>query len=201
LAKAVSAARHAADAFTLVELLFVMAISGTLTAIAVPQLLRGLDDARASGAARSLAARLGEARTDAVRRSTFVGLRFEPGTPDYLITKVIDGNGNGLRTTDLQDGVDLTITTPQPLGWQYPGVVFGLLPGVPEVDGTPASTNDGVRAGTSRILSMNPNGSSSSGTLYVHGRKRSQYAVRVLGATGRVRVLKYEWNARRWMQQ
>jgi hypothetical protein len=46
---------------------------------------------------------------------------------------------------------------------------------------------------------MNPNGSSSSGTLYVHGRERSQYAVRVLGATGRVRVMKYEPQRRRWV--
>ena len=178
-----------------------MAIAGTLTAIAIPGLLQGLDDSRASGAARDLAARLGEARTDAVRRSTFVGLRFTPAAPDYLITKVMDGNENGLRTADLDGGVDLTLSTPQPLAWQYPGVTFGLLPGVPEVDGTAATTADGVRVGVSRILSMNPNGSSSSGTLYVHGRQRSQYAVRVFGATGRVRVFKYDWPKRRWMQE
>jgi Type II transport protein GspH len=178
-----------------------MAIAGTLTAIAVPALLQGLDDSRASGAARGLAARLGEARADAVRRSTFVGLRFEPAAPDYLITKVIDGNENGLRTAEIQRGVDPTLSTPQPLAWQYPGVSFGLLDGVPEVDGTAASSSDGVRVGISNILSMNPNGSSSSGTLYVHGRKRSQYAVRVYGTTGRVRVFKYDWNAKRWIQQ
>jgi hypothetical protein len=178
-----------------------MAIAGTLTAIAVPALLQGLDDSRASGAARDLAARLGEARTDAVRRSTFVGLRFAPAAPDYLVTKVMDGNDNGLRTAELQSGVDLTLSTPQPIGWQYPGVMFGILPGVPDVDGAAPSSRDGVRVGTSRILSMNPNGSSSSGTLYVHGRTRSQYAVRVLGTTGRVRVLKYDWTGRRWMRQ
>ncbi|PYR58598.1 MAG: hypothetical protein DMF85_10205 [Acidobacteria bacterium] len=181
--------------------MFTMAIAATLTAMAIPALVTGLDDARAAGAARDLAARLGEARMDAVRRSTFVGLRFEPASPDYLITKVVDGNDNGLRTTELQRGIDLTVTPPQPLSWQYPGVVFGMLAGVPEVDGTAPSSNDGVRVGVSRILSMNPNGSSSSGTLYVHGRQRSQYAVRVLGATGRVRVFKYDWNGRRWIQQ
>jgi hypothetical protein len=114
---------------------------------------------------------------------------------------VIDGNDNGLRTAEIQRGVDLTISTPQPLAWQYPGVTFGLLSGAPEVDGAAASSADGVRVGVSRILSMNPNGSSSSGTLYVHGQKRSQYAVRVYGATGRVRVFKYDWNGKRWMQQ
>jgi hypothetical protein len=48
---------------------------------------------------------------------------------------------------------------------------------------------------------MNPNGSSSSGTVYVHGRQRSQYAVRVLGATGRVRVLKFVEASRQWVEQ
>jgi hypothetical protein len=160
-----------------------------------------MDAMRTAGAARELAARLGEARMDAVRRSTFVGLRFQPAAPDYLITKVIDGNENGLRTSELLTGVDLTVTWPQPLSYHYPGVVFGILPGVPEVDGTTPDSGDGVRVGVSHILSMNPNGSSSSGTLYVHGRNRSQYAVRVLGTTGRVRILRYDWTSRRWIQQ
>ena len=58
---------------------------------------------------------------------------------------------------------------------------------------------DGVRVGLSRLLTMNPNGTSSSGTVYVRGRDRSQYAVRVLGATGRVRVLKYDYVRGRWL--
>ena len=52
-----------------------------------------------------------------------------------------------------------------------------------------------------KLLAMNPDGTSSSGTLYLHGRERSQYAVRVLGVTGRVRVLKYDLGRRRWMDQ
>jgi hypothetical protein len=49
-------------------------------------------------------------------------------------------------------------------------------------------------------LSTAPNGSATGGTLYIHGRKR-QYAVRVLGATGRVRLFLYEMGARRWIQK
>jgi hypothetical protein len=77
------------------------------------------------------------------------------------------------------------------LTWHFNGVTFGIRAGVPDADGRPADTTDGVRVGPSRLLSMNPIGSSSSGTLYVHGRGRAQYAVRVLGATGRVRVVRY----------
>ena len=55
--------------FTILELLFTIAIAGTLTTIAVPQGLRALDDFHARSAARYLAQRLAEARITAVRRS------------------------------------------------------------------------------------------------------------------------------------
>jgi hypothetical protein len=55
-----------------------------------------------------------------------------------------------------------------------------------------------VRLGTSKVLSLNPDGTASSGTLYVHGRDRSQYAVRVLGVTARIRVLKFDFVKGRW---
>jgi prepilin-type N-terminal cleavage/methylation domain-containing protein len=187
--------------YTILELLFALAIAGTLTTIAVPQGLRALDDFRTRAAARYLAQRLADARLSAVKRSKAHGLRFEPSTPDYRITTVADGNSNGLRTSEIQQGVDRTLTESEQLAGHFRDVVFGILEGVPDADGQPASGSDGVRVGTSKLLSMNPDGTSSSGTLYVHGRDRSQYAVRVLGVTGRVRVLKYDLGRRRWMDQ
>jgi len=187
--------------FTLIELMFTMAIAGTLTAMAIPSGLRILDDQRTGNAARYLAQRLGYARMDAIRRSTFFGLRFEAGPDDYTFTSVADGNGNGLRTSDILRGIDRTVGQPECLAWNFPGVRFGILPGVPDADGQPVDAPDGVRAGASQIISMNPNGSSSSGTLYLHGRQRAQYAVRVLGATGRIRTLKYVEPAGRWVDQ
>jgi Tfp pilus assembly protein FimT len=188
-------------AFTILELLFVLAIAGTLTTIAVPQGLRALDDFRTRTAARYLAQRLGDARLSAIKRSKAHGLRFEVSAPDYRITTVADGNANGLRTAEIQNGVDRTLTEPEYLAWHFRDVVFGILDGVPDADGQPANGSDGVRVGPSKLLAMNPDGTSSSGTLYVHGRDRAQYAVRVLGVTGRVRVLKYDLGRRRWMDQ
>jgi prepilin-type N-terminal cleavage/methylation domain-containing protein len=166
--------------FTLVELLFTLAIAVTIMTIALPEGVRARDEYRTRGAAQYLASRMAQARLAAIRRSRFVGLRFEAAGADYAIRSVEDGNGNGLKT---------------------PEIVFGILAGVPDADGQPVDSVDGVRVGSAGILSMNPNGSSSSGTVYVHGRERSQYAVRVLGATGRVRVLKYIEATRRWMEQ
>jgi prepilin-type N-terminal cleavage/methylation domain-containing protein len=188
-----------APGFTILELLFAIAIAGTLTTIAVPQGLRALDDFRTRTAARYLAQRLAEARINAVRRSAATGLRFEVSSPDYLMSTIVDGNHNGLRTLEVQRGIDKTKTLPERLDWHFPGVTFGILNGVPDADGQPANGTDGVRVGVSKLLSMNPDGTCSSGTLYVHGRDRSQYAVRVLGSTGRVRLLKYDYPRRRWI--
>lgn len=185
--------------FTILELLFTIAIAGTLAAIAVPQGLRTLDDFRTRSAARYLAQRLGDARLSAIKRSAATGLRFEPSLPDYRISTVVDGNRNGLRTADIQGGIDRTLTEPEILAANFAGVTFGIVEGVPDADGQPAGSTDGVRVGLSRLLTMNANGTATSGTVYVRGRDRSQYAVRVLGATGRVRVLKYDYVRRRWI--
>jgi hypothetical protein len=187
--------------FSILELMFTVAIAGTLTAIAVPQGVRAVDGYRTGAAAHYLAERLGGVRLEAVRRSVFVGLRFESSTPDYHIITIVDGNGNGLRSAEIMKGIDRALTQPETLGLHFDGVSFGILQGVPDADGLPVSTADGVRVGTSKIVSMNPDGTSSSGTLYLHGRERSQYAVRVFGATGRVRTLRYDFNQQRWMAE
>ena len=187
--------------FTILELLFALAITGTLTAIAVPQGLRALDDFRTRAAARYLAQRLADARLSAVKRSLAQGLRFEAGSPDYRITAVADGNANGLRTAEIQAGIDRTLTVPETIGSHFEGVAFGILDNVPDADGQAATGADGVRVGSARLLAMNPDGTSSSGTLYLHGRDRAQYAVRVLGVTGRVRILRFDHVRRRWIDQ
>ena len=187
--------------FTILELLFALAIAGMLTTIAVPQGLCALDDFRTRAAARYVAQRLVDARLGAIKRSLAQGLRFEAATPDYRITTVADGNANGLRTADIQRGIDRTLTQPETIGTHFQHVVFGLLEDVPDADGQQASGTDGVRVGVSKLLTMNPDGTSSSGTLYLRGRDRAQYAVRVLGVTGRVRVLKFDHVRRRWIDQ
>jgi len=182
--------------YTLVEVLFVLAISATLAGIAIPLLRSAADDIRAAAAARALATTIMSARLDAVRRSAAVGLWFEEVDGDFVMALHADGNGNGVRTADIRGGIDPALGPAERLGYRHPGIRFGLLTGIPDVDGGFSGT-DGVRIGVSRILALAPTGGATSGTLYLHG-KRSQYAVRVLGATGRVRVFQYNPGARQW---
>jgi type II secretory pathway pseudopilin PulG len=184
--------------FTLLELLFVMALSVTMAGVAVPLTRDVTDEIRASLAARYLSGRLARARLDAVMQSRSVALRFVAAGPDYSYAAFADGNGNGVRTTDMLAGIDPPVSESERLLDKFPGVSFGLRPGLPDVDGTLGTGTDGVRIGTSRIASLSADGTATSGTLYVRGR-RSQYAVRVLGATGRVRVFRYHDGGPGWV--
>lgn len=183
--------------FTLVELLFALALGVTLASIAVPLTTSSLDALRSSSAARYVAARVMDIRMEAVRRSAAVALRFQPAGEDYTFAAYVDGNGNGVRTADILAGIDRQIGPVERIGDKFPGVRFALEPGCPDADGASTSSTDGLRIGTARILTMTPEGTSSSGTLYLAG-KGGQFAVRVLGATGRVRVLQFHPGERRW---
>jgi prepilin-type N-terminal cleavage/methylation domain-containing protein len=186
--------------FTLVEVLFALALVAVAIGTAVPVVADALDDLRTAGAARYLAARVTSAHIDALKRSAAVGLRFEPGSPDYGFRAYLDGNGNGIRTTDIQNAVDPPLTPSERVADTFAGVRFELMAGVPNVDGAVDGRLDGVRVGTGRILTLSPDGTSSSGTLYLRGR-RTQYAVRVLGSTGRTRVLSYDPGGRKWISR
>jgi len=183
--------------YTLIELMLVVSVVATTSAIAIPATREAIDELRAAMATRSLSSRLMLARIDAVKRSASVALRFEPAGTDYRVTTVLDGNGNGVRTAEILSGVDAPLGVGTRLSEQFPGIQFGLLPGVPDADGNVTTDPDGVRIGTARILTMSPDGTATAGTLYLHGR-RSQFAIRILGATGRVRVLRFDRGTRLW---
>ena len=157
--------------FTLIELLFAIALSSVLAGMAVPLTASAIDELRTAAAARYLAARIAHGRMDAITRLTAVALRFEVSDPDYAFTPYADGNGNGVRTADIRRGVDSPVGSPQQLWHDFPGVHFGLLPDLPDVDGGPNGGTDGVRIGTARLLTMSPNGTATSGTLYLQGRR------------------------------
>ncbi len=184
---------------SLAELVCVMAIVGTLSALTVPGLLATLDDLRALGAARYVAARLQRARMEAVARSSDVALQFVSTADGYAYGVYVDGNGNGIRTADIQHGIDRELMPPEHLPALFNGVDFGVLPGLPPVDsGSSPPGTDPIKLGSSNILTFSPIGTASPGSLYLLGRRGAQYVVRVSGETGRARVLKFDPAARRW---
>jgi hypothetical protein len=163
----------------------------------MPVTAGALDELRTSVAARSVEGRIMNAGATAVKRSARIGLRFEPVDNDCRIAESLDGNGNGVRTSDIASGLEPEIAQGEFIGSLFPGVGFGLHNGVPDIDGSSSTGSDGLRIGSSRILTLGPDGTATSGTLYVRGR--GQYAVRILGLTGRTRVLRFHPGTGQWI--
>jgi hypothetical protein len=188
-----------ASGYSLAELAVTVGVVATVAAISVPAVGAGLDEARTAGAARYLAARLADTRMEAIQRSTEVAMRFASISRGYTYAVYADGNHNGVLARDVQDVVDLPIRGEERLSNHFRNVEFGTLPGLPAIDaGGTAPGTDPIRCGTSNSLSFSPLGTSSSGTVYLLGRSRSQYAVRVFGGSGKIRVYRFDWRSNRW---
>ena len=99
-------------------------------------------------------------------------MQFVQTSRGYAYEVYVDGNGNGVRTRDIQRGEDQRIGSVEHLSDHFAGVDFGVLPGLPPVDaGSAAPGTDPIKLGASSILTFTPLGTSSSGSLYLRGRR------------------------------
>jgi hypothetical protein len=146
-----------------------------------------------------MSSRLQQARSEAVTRLASTAVRFASSGEGFAFATYVDGNNDGVRSLDIQRGVDGELHAMERLSEWFPGVEFGALPNLPAVDpsGTPPG-DDPVRVGPGNLLSFTPLGTATPGSLYIRNRRRSQYVIRVLGETGRTRILKFEPGAGRW---
>lgn len=149
------------------------------------------DHSRGYAAARYFASRLGLARVQAVSRGAAIGLRFDSHPRGITFSVFQDGNGNGIRSADILAGIDSQIEPAIALSDHFPDVNIGLTPNSP--------VNDPVQVGLTNILTFTPVGTATSGTIYISDRAGTQWAVRVLGATGRTRVLRYDPSTQGWL--
>jgi type II secretory pathway pseudopilin PulG len=184
--------------YSLLELVFALALGVTVAAAATPPLLASVEEVRTAGAVRYLATRLQRVRLDSVMRSLSVGVQFVQTTGGYTYGVYADGNGNGIRSRDIERGIDVRIAAVERLPDKFWGVDFGLLPGLPPVDGGAPPGTDPIRLGTGNILTFTPLGSGTAGSLYVRGRGGAQYVIRIIGETGKSRVLRFDARARQW---
>lgn len=168
-----------------------MALMTILGAMAFPQAMAGLDRSRAGIAARYLSAQMALARTQAVARSASVALRFGAVNTGYEFETFIDGNSNGVRSRDIDAGIDRRISAPQRLREQFPTVTIDVRPEV-------GAGSDPLRIGSSNLLVFTPHGTATPGSIYVLGRDGTQFVVRIIGATARTRVLRYNPTLKIW---
>lgn len=198
--------QHRAAGFTLLELLAVMAILGVLLALAVPPLIRTSARLRVTLAAQEVATALRQTRMRAVRANVHVAVRLSRvGRGDDRILWAVygDGDGDGVRTRDIQAGRDPLLDGPRLLRRFDTSVRPGFADGPSPRD--PADPHrrlgrpeDPLRFGRSDLVSFGPLGTSTSGSLYLTDGARWTAAVRVYGTTGKVRVILYDPETETW---
>src|SRR5215210_4000309 len=108
--------------FSLIEVMFVAAVLATLASFGAARLIASVDQFRAAGAARYVAARLQQARVRAITRNRDTALRITRDAQGFLITVYEDGNRNGVLSRDIQDGIDRPVGSAEHVGDQFPDV-------------------------------------------------------------------------------
>jgi Tfp pilus assembly protein FimT len=194
-----SAARVTGEAGTsLVELVLALAVAATMLALAVPVTASSLDAARAGNAAAFMAVRFRSAHQHAIASSRTTALVFEQVASRWVFRTCEDGNGNGIRRSDITAGRDVCIDGPHDLGQLFPGVAIAVDASLPGPDDEPGAA-DAVRFGRSDIASFTAIGTATAGTMFVRSTGGRQWAVRVSNVTGRTRLLRYDPGRRLWV--
>lgn len=190
--------------FSLAELLVVIAIASVILAMAAPALATLRAGARAAAGARIMASAFHDLRFQAVARARHRALAFTRDGARWSWRVVEDGNGNGVRSSEIRDGTDPVISGPHRLEDRVEGVFPGFpgpgpYPAVPPSRGNLDRLDDPVKFGRSDLVSFSPLGSSSSGTLYLTDGGEELWAVVLFGPTTRVRVWRYDSRGGRWV--
>ncbi len=187
----------------LAEVLVALAVVGLGLAVALPALGEVRARAATGAGARSLAASLNVQRFKSVALGTAHGLLFERDADGWLWYEVRDGNRNGLKTAEVGNGTDPTLSGPRRLEASTSGVAPGLpptgpFPEIPPGSGQIDESGDPIRFGNTNLVSFGPLGTASSGRIYVTDGYRELCAVVLYGQTGRVRVWRYDARGRQW---
>ncbi len=188
----------------LLEMVVVLAIFASAITMAVPNLLRHSAGQRVRSAAAETVAVLRLARSSATRLNVKVGVKFIIGEDQVAYYRLYqDNDGDGVRSKDILAGIDTPIGAPQRMAHLGHRVGFGFPPGKPPRDpGNPRRRldrlDDPIRFNRSDIASFGPIGTSTPGSLYLTDHRDHLVAVRLLGLTGRVRILIYDQETERW---
>ncbi len=182
--------QSAARGISLIELLVVVAILGTMSAITLPSLSELSRKHQLRSAAGELRMIFLHTRVCAITssRNTAVKFRLIGGAWHYTIFE--DGDGDGVRNDDISAGIDLPVTPSRRVFGETGAVRIGLPPveildpdrGIVRPDESP------VRFNSSTLCSFSQLGGGTSGSVYLTDGARGAAVVRVYGPSGRVRM-------------
>ena len=189
---------------SLVEMVVVLALAGLLAGAAVPSLSGLRERAAIRGAARGLVALMRTLRSRAIAEGRSLALVFERDGRGWRYRLHADGDGDGVRTSDIADGTDPALGPYVRIGDQWSGVDLGFLPlsrvrKLPSSTGWLASLDDPVQLGATDVLSFSPKGDATSGSLFLADAGSQMAAIVLFGPTVRVRVYRYDVTDEEWV--
>lgn len=154
-------------------------------------------------AAREVQVAFYRARAEAISRERLVGIKFRKNGDRHEWALYGDGNGNGVLSAEILNGVDRPLGVAFP--WSRNDVAPGILTGNPVPDpGAPgrylSRPEDPIRFNLSDICSFSPVGESTPGSVYLWDGHDRMAVVRIFGRTAKVRALYHRRGERGWYQ-
>lgn len=193
--------RHSERGFTLIEMLTTVAILGMIAAVAFPSMMTIQRRAAVRNAASELRAIFFAARMRAIARSHNCGVKFLKNVDGWSYALYDDGDGDGVRNDDITSGVDVCAQSARRvLASTEKRAFIGLPPyALKDPDGDPLPpTKSPVSFNNSTICSFSAMGEATPGTIYITDSIEDVYAVRVFGASGRIRVMRWNRGKAKW---
>lgn len=195
---------HPAGGLSVTELLAVIALAGLALMATIPSAAGFRASALTAAGARELAVTLQAQRSRAAADGRAHGLLFGRDDRGWFWHVARDGNGNGLRASEIRVGIDPTLSGPHRLeDRMYPVRLgfpeLGSIPRIPPARGHIRNLADPVRIGNTDLLTFSPLGTATSGTVYVSDGDTRLYGVVVFGSTGRIRVWRFVPEEKAWV--
>lgn len=183
---------------TLPELLTALAILSVAAGLSAPALhaVAGMTSLRA--ATREVATFFTQARGRAIQRGKMCGVKWVGRDGDLTLEVHDDGDGDGVRSDDIESGTDPLVLGPLSVRSRWPKVTVAFLPGFTARDpkGNPVGDlSDPIRFGRSDIASFSPVGDCSPGSVWLGDDRSRQALVRLTPGTATIGI--YEWVAAR----
>jgi type II secretory pathway pseudopilin PulG len=186
-----------ARGIALLEVLVVLAIFLVLVGFVAPSFSEWRTRQQLRGAVTALQLSVWKIRVAAAASGRSHGLALSLRQGDLFWETVVDGDHDGIRREDIRSGSDPVLEPERSLCAWFPGIAPGRPGAAPPLSGG-SSGQGGLALGRSRILSAAPDGSTTSGTIYLFAKGGHGAALRFYGPTGRDSLWLWDPRASQW---